>query len=76
MTGIGVADDAWIETTSYREHNRTLWVVKRAGQVLKADELTNDPSGHRSFETATKWTAQNVPGVTFNWKHWIGVSSG
>ncbi len=65
--------DAWIETTSYREEGRTLWMIKLGGEVLKVGEVNADPSGAHAYETATAWATANARGTVFAWKHWQGA---
>ena len=64
----------WIETTAYRDRNQTGWVVKLDGEIVKAGEVRDDPSGLNAYEAASAWAAQNLPGHDFHWKHWNGVS--
>jgi DNA-binding response OmpR family regulator len=69
-----VTSDTWIETTAYREDNRTVWIIKLAGEVVKAGEVSDDPFGIKSFDVASKWARTNLQHVEFNWKHWNGSS--
>lgn len=61
---------AWIETTFSREENRTIWVIKLDGEVVKLGEVAGDFSGANAYERATAWARQHYPDISFAWKHW------
>lgn len=70
-----VIGDDWIETTTFRDHNRTQWVIRRSGAVVQSGEVRDDPSGARAYDVALAWAAVHAPGVVFNWKHAQGAAS-
>ncbi len=68
-------ENTWIETTTFREDNRTLWLVRHRGAILKVGELRDDPSGVRAYEQAAGWAKEHAPGIELNWKHQVGARS-
>jgi hypothetical protein len=65
-------EGTWIETTSYSEDRRTLWVVRNGAQIVKVGEALDDISGANAFDQATAWALTHhfgVEGEDFDWKH-------
>ena len=67
-------DDTWIETTSYSEDKRTLWVVRVGSKIVKVGETFDDVSGAVAFDEATSWArGEKLDGenASYDWKHHV-----
>ena len=61
--------ETWIETTSYQDGKRTLWVVRHRSEIVKAGEVHDDPSGVRAFDHALLWAKEQLGRIAVDWKH-------
>jgi hypothetical protein len=67
LAAVTVDGETWIETTSYRDENRTVWIIRHDGAIVRAGEVSEDPSGSKAFEEATTWVV--IADRPFDWKH-------
>lgn len=71
-------DETWIETTSYSEDKRTLWVVRVGSLIVKVGETFDDVSGAMAFDDATSWArSERLDGddASYDWKHHVVSAS-
>ncbi len=67
-------DETWIETTSYSEDKRTLWVVRVGSRIVKVGETFDDVSGALAFDAATDWARREKldgEAASYDWKHHV-----